>query len=181
DEILLHAQLEIARHRLRDHANRAAHPVGLLPDVEAVDDGRAGGRRQQRDEHANQRRLAGAVGAEQAEELAGLHRERNPVDGGEVAELLDDPLDVDGVHISRGRTRGSAPTRGPTSVWTLHAQGRPMCRPEPYETGSSTYAVMPTARRRSLFSTRRRTSNVLMSRFVRLTSRCVANDASAPR
>ena len=34
---------------------------------------------------------------------------------------------------------------------------------------------MPTASRRSALSTRSRTSNVLMSRLVRLTSRCVAN------
>ena len=47
--------------------------------------------------------------------------------------------------------------------------------------GSITYAVIPTASRRSLLSTRSRISKVLMSRFVRLTSRCVAKPASAPR
>ena len=41
--------------------------------------------------------------------------------------------------------------------------------------------LMPTARRRSALSTRRRNSNVLMSRLVRLTSRCVAYPASTPR
>ena len=50
-----------------------------------------------------------------------------------------------------------------------------------YFSGSWTYAVMPTASRRSRLSVRSRTSNVLMSRLVRLTSRCVANPASAPR
>ena len=51
----------------------------------------------------------------------------------------------------------------------------------PTGSGNTTYAVMPTASRRSLLSRRSRTSNVLMSRFVRLTSRCVAKPASAPR
>ena len=44
-----------------------------------------------------------------------------------------------------------------------------------HSSGSRTYAVMPTASRRSVLSTRSRISNVLMSRLVRLTSRCVAN------
>src|SRR5438093_6111858 len=50
-----------------------------------------------------------------------------------------------------------------------------------YSTGSSMYVVIPTARRRSLLSTRNRTSKVLMSRFVRLTSRWVAKPASRAR
>ena len=49
------------------------------------------------------------------------------------------------------------------------------------DNGNNTYAVMPTASRRSLLSTRKRTSKVLISRFVRLTSRCVAKPASAAR
>ena len=77
-----------------------------------------------------------------------LDGKADPVDRGEVAELLDDAPDV---------------------------------YRECHEAGSSTYIVMPTASRRSLLSTRRRISKVLMSRFVRLTSRWVANAASTPR
>src|SRR5581483_5642998 len=102
---------------------------------------RAGRRREQRNEHPDQRRLAGAVRAEQAEDLAVLDDEADPLHRRELAEPLDDRADVDRSH---------------------------------YDTGISTYAVMPTARRRSLLSTCRRISNVLMSRFVRLTSRWVA-------
>ena len=40
DQVLLDAQLEVAGHRLRDHADRAADVVGLTSDVEAVDLGR---------------------------------------------------------------------------------------------------------------------------------------------
>ena len=95
-QVLLDAQLEVARHCLRDHADRAAHVVRLLDDVEAADQRGAGGRRQQRDEHADQRRLARAVWPEQAENLAFLDGEADAVHGGEVAELLDDRSDVDG-------------------------------------------------------------------------------------
>ena len=73
-------------------------PSDCFDDVEAVDQRRAGGRRQQRDQHADQRRLAGAVRAEQAEDLPFLDGEADAVDGGEVAELLDDVPDVDRVH-----------------------------------------------------------------------------------
>jgi hypothetical protein len=92
--------------------------------------------------------LPAPLGTEQPEDFAFLYREADAVHGGEVAELLDDAADVDGV---------------------LHV------------TGNSTYAVIPTARRRSLLSSRSRISKVLMSRFVRLTSRWVANAASTPR
>src|SRR5207237_3069662 len=111
-------------------------------------------RRQQRDEHANERRLPRAVRAEQTEDFAVLHGEADAVDGGEVAELLDEAVDFDRVHLFVALFR--------------------------FQSGNNTYAVIPTARRRSRLSTRRRTSNVLMSRLVRLTSRCVANDASTP-
>ena len=117
DQVLFDAQLEVARHRLRDDADRAAHAVGLLDDVEAVDERGARGRRQQRRQHADQRRLAGAVRAEQAEDLAFLDGEADAVDGGEVAELLDD---------AAGRRSRS---------WTLWPSIRD---------GSRTYAVMPT-------------------------------------
>ena len=95
DQVFFDAQFEIAGHRLRDDADRMAHAVGLLDHVEAVNHGRAGCRRQQRRQHADQRRLAGAVWSEQAEELAGLDAERDAFDGGEVAEFLDDVLNVD--------------------------------------------------------------------------------------
>src|SRR5581483_6963149 len=106
------------------------------------------GRRQQRGQHPDQRRFAGAVRAEQAEDLAVLDLEADALHRGEVAEALHDLADVD---------RGA------------------------HRSGSRTYAVIPTASRRSALSTRSRTSNVLMSRLVRLTSRCVANEASTPR
>src|SRR6185437_341822 len=108
---------------------------------------------EQRGEHTNERRLAGSVRPQKAERLALLDGERDPVDRGEVAESLHDLADID--RDAHGEWRWSS--------------------------GRRTYAVMPSARRRSWLSMRRRISNVLMSRLVRLTSRCVAKSASTPR
>ncbi len=47
------------------------------------------------------RGLAGAVGAEQRHDLAVLDRERDPVDGGELAVTDDELVDVDGTHVRR--------------------------------------------------------------------------------
>ena len=58
-----------------------------MPQVDAGHAQRAAGGRQQAAEHAKGRRLAGAVGAEQAEDLAALHLEADVIDRGEVAEL----------------------------------------------------------------------------------------------
>jgi hypothetical protein len=104
DEVFLDAQLEIAGHRLRDDANRVAHAVRRLDDVEAVDEGRARRRHQQRDEHADQRRLAGAVGPEQTEDLALLDVKGDAFDCREVAERLHDVADLDGVHVIENNT-----------------------------------------------------------------------------
>jgi hypothetical protein len=46
--------------------------------------------------------------------------------------------------------------------------------------GSSTVAVMPDIRRRCVLGTATLMENVLMSRLVRLTSRCVAKSFSTP-
>ena len=83
-------------------------------DVEAADERGAGGRRQQRHQHPDQRGFAGAVGSEQAEDLAFLDGEADAVDGGEVAELLDDArtsmallMSTGKVHVGRhARRRG---------------------------------------------------------------------------
>ena len=58
---------------------------------------------QQPAQHADRRRLAGAVGAEEAEDLALLHRERQIVDGDERAEAARQAADVD---APRGQRHG---------------------------------------------------------------------------
>ena len=97
-EVLAHAQLDVARHRLRNHADRPPHVVGLPQDVEAVDERRPRRRREQRRQHPDERGLAGAVRAEQAEDFPFFDVEAHALDGGEVAEALDEIADFDGVH-----------------------------------------------------------------------------------
>ena len=72
--------------------------VGLLDDVIPVYHRRARGRRQQRHQHADQGRLAGAIRTEQAENLTVFDGETDAVHGGEVAELLHDLVDVYRIH-----------------------------------------------------------------------------------
>ena len=52
------------------------------------------GDRNQRGHHADQRRLARAIGPEQAEDFAIFYAEGNVVDRGEVAILFDDVLHI---------------------------------------------------------------------------------------
>jgi hypothetical protein len=52
--------------------------------------------RQQRGEHAHGGRLAGAVGAEQAEHRAAPHGKVDAVQRDRLTEALDEPLGLDG-------------------------------------------------------------------------------------
>ena len=97
--------------------------------------------------------LPAPFGPQQPEDLAGLDGEADAVDGGEVAEPLDDVLVTSMV---LGHCRRRTRVTGATRRWS--------CRP-------------PDGGR--ALSRRSRISNVLMSRLVRLTSRCVAKPASA--
>ena len=74
---------------LADVADLVAHLGGVVQEVEARDGRLAAGRWQQRREHAERRRLARAVGPEEAEDLALLDVEVDSGDGfdGALARL----------------------------------------------------------------------------------------------
>ncbi len=118
DQVFLDAQLEIARHRLRNDADRFPYAVRLLDDIEAVDQRAARGRHEQRRQHPDQRGLAGAIRAEQAEDFSFGDGKRDPLHGREVAEAFDDVPDFDGVHVRRSRVsqRPSRPLRSTASL-----------------------------------------------------------------
>ena len=61
------------------------HFVGRLAGAKAGDLGIAVVRLQQADDHADRRRLARAVGAQQAVDFARPHRKRQPIDGQDLA------------------------------------------------------------------------------------------------
>ena len=67
---------------------------------------RAAGGQQQAQQHAHGGGLAAAVRAQVAHHLAALDRERDLIDGGEVAELLDQVVDFDG-GLGHSATAGS--------------------------------------------------------------------------
>ena len=74
-----------------------AHRIGIFAHVVPGNAGRARGDRNQRGHHADEGRLARAVRAQQAKDFLFLHVEGHVIDGGEVAVLLDDVVDFDGV------------------------------------------------------------------------------------
>ena len=86
-EVLLDGQVLVGRDRLRDGPDRPPHGRLLPHDVVAADARRARGRGQQRRQHPDERRLAGAVGPEEAVRLALGDGEGDRVVGDTVAEL----------------------------------------------------------------------------------------------
>ena len=85
-EVLERRQRAVHGDRLRDVADRSAHGEGIGAHVEARDLRAAGGRGQERGQHADRSRLAGTVGAEQAEHLARRDREG---DAGDRLHVLE--------------------------------------------------------------------------------------------
>jgi hypothetical protein len=85
-------EIELLR-RESDLTPRLA-PIPLV--VVAKDANRAGARARQADDRVDGRRLTRAVGAEEAEELAGTDAQRDAVNGGKGAVPLDEMLDFDG-------------------------------------------------------------------------------------
>ena len=73
-----------------------AYVAGLDPDVEAGDGRTPAAGRQQRAQHPHGGRLAGAVGAEEAVDLAFGDLEIDVVDRGEAVELAHEALGADG-------------------------------------------------------------------------------------
>jgi hypothetical protein len=72
---------------LRDHADQAAHGVGVAHHVVAGDRGRARVGQRKGGEDLHRRRLAGPVGPEQAEHRAGLDGKVQSVEGPHVAGI----------------------------------------------------------------------------------------------
>ncbi len=85
-DVLAHGQVVVQREALAHVADAAPHVLGLGQHVEAGDARLPRGRGEQPDQHLDRRRLPRAVGAEEAEHLAGANVERDRVHGGEAAE-----------------------------------------------------------------------------------------------
>ena len=109
-QVVARGEERVERRLLQRGADRAPHLRALARDVEAADRGRARGRRQQRRQHVDGRRLARAVRAEEAVDLAGRHVQVDLVDRlRPLLELLREGLSADrGVHAANA-TYGRAP------------------------------------------------------------------------
>jgi hypothetical protein len=88
-------QLDVEAGILKDDPESTARLERLRRRVEAVQLHRAAGRTLERREHLDRGCLAGAVGAEEREDLAGSDIERNAIHGLDLAEGLDQVLYVD--------------------------------------------------------------------------------------
>ena len=85
-DVLIDRQQLVEREPLRHVADPPLDAFGIARDVDAADDAPSRGRRQQAAQHADGRGLAGAVAAEEAEDLAAPHVEADAIDGDELAE-----------------------------------------------------------------------------------------------
>ena len=72
-----------------------AHAFGIARDIDAGHEHAPGARPQQAAQHADDGRLAGAVRADEAHDFAAGDAKAHMIDGGEVAEPLDQIFDDD--------------------------------------------------------------------------------------
>ena len=118
-EIAAHGQLFVKRKRLRDIADpRPRRDVARI-DRLAQELGTAFGRGKQPGQHLHRRRLAAAIGAEEAEDLAALDAKADMVDRGEIAK-------------AHGQAFGHDGRRSAVGFETRH--GRRRARPAPFRT-----------------------------------------------
>ena len=123
EEVLAAGRLPVDAGVLRDVAEHAAHARGMRDDVLAADERAARVGLRQRRQHADGRRLPGAVRAEQPEHLALAHRERHAVERLHGLVALVEVLCDDRVHRfeSRQEPNRSRPRR--VDVREPHAGG----------------------------------------------------------
>ena len=94
-QVIAHGHVRVERRRLGQVAGAALGLDGLLDHVVAGDEGFAVGRRHIAGDDPHRRRLAGAVGAEEAQNLPTLGLEADVVYGREGAVLLGEVLNFD--------------------------------------------------------------------------------------
>ncbi len=103
--MLTTGQQRVERSFLECCADRRAHARAFLDNVVARDPGGAGSGRQERRQHQDGGRLAGAVRAKEAVDLAGLDPEIDAVDRARaLLELANQAFDFDRVRMLHGRS-----------------------------------------------------------------------------
>ena len=117
DQVLLDGEVLVEDVALRTHAQPRADrgPVGCR--VETQDGQLAPADRRHATDHAHRRRLARAVGPEEAERLATAHLDVDAVDRGEVAEPLGQPPGAEQDVVAHRTVPSPAPDSAPLSSW----------------------------------------------------------------
>src|SRR5258708_4891574 len=107
---------------LADVSDLRAHLPRLAPQIEAADRGVAAAGVQQRGEHAHGGRLAGAVGAEEAKDLAGADLEVHAAHGLDgFAARLEGLGEAVGLDDGAAAGAGGAVGVGGVGGWSVHA------------------------------------------------------------
>src|SRR5438309_639181 len=133
-EVLARREIVVDPGAVGDDADQRAHGLGRAGDVVAGDARGPARRPQQRGEDLQQRRLAGAVGAEQRDGLAAAHLEADAVEDGEQTEDLAYTADTnEGLEAHRFNRHifacATTPVKktspsGNVSVWLVRISGR---------------------------------------------------------
>ncbi len=117
-EVLAHGEVLIERKALRHVADARLDASGLSEDRRAEDLGVAFVGREHRCEQPNQRRLARAVGADEAEDLASADLKIDVIDSDQIPEPVSEPARDDSVVGRGGRGRGVDHGGGRSYVWS---------------------------------------------------------------
>ena len=111
-QVLAHAELAVEREGLRHVADLLAHVALARFDVAAEQAGAPLGHGQEARQHLHGGRLAAAVRAEEAEDLAALDAEVHVVHGHEVAEAAGQALGLDDGLAARAPCAAARAARG---------------------------------------------------------------------
>src|SRR6185312_12926643 len=112
-DVLAHGEVVVEREALAHVPDVALDRFRFTEHVVSGDRRFAARRREETGKHADGRRLAGAVGAEEAEYLAGPHVEGDVIDSREAAKPACEILCADGVGHAAPRTIACSPSGAP--------------------------------------------------------------------
>ncbi len=107
-EVLPHFDVVVDAEEVRHVADDGADRLGLADDVEAGDGRRSGRGAQEGGEHLDRRRLPGAVGADEAEDIPLFQVEAEVIHRDQCLILLAQLLDCDQQATSHESRRGAA-------------------------------------------------------------------------
>src|SRR5439155_14885702 len=122
-EVFVDRNVAVVGQRVGDVTDEAVGLLRLLDDADAVDVGVAGGGLLEGGEDAHGGGLAGAVGADEAEDLAGGEGERDVAHGAGGAVVLAEVVDLD-AHGCLRLLSGGEPSASATRVNELRSRAR---------------------------------------------------------